>query len=94
MEEQQARGAVKDGEHFPQLEGCDAFEPTNNGGQLLGHGASVEARESQQKYKKTGLLSQRMAQKPGEFSDSVLLEDYGDIPTVASTEPLLEIFPG
>jgi hypothetical protein len=29
--------------------------------------------------KKTGLLSQRMTQKPGEFSDSVLLEDYGDI---------------
>jgi hypothetical protein len=44
--------------------------------------------------KKTGLLSQRMTQKPGEFSDSVLLEDYGDHPTPASTVQMLEIFPG
>jgi hypothetical protein len=44
-------------------------------------------------YKKTGLLSQRMTQKPGEFSDSVLLEDYGDIPTPPSTEAVLENFP-
>ena len=34
-----------------------------------------------------------MTQKPGEFSDSVLLEDYGDIPTSASTVPMLENFP-
>lgn len=45
-------------------------------------------------YKKTGLLSQGMTQKPGEFSDSVLLEDYGDIPTAVSTGLLLENFPG
>jgi len=35
-----------------------------------------------------------MTQKPGEFSDSVLLEDYGDHPTPASTVQMLEIYPG
>ena len=65
----------------------------NGSGCLVGRIPEVERPESL-KNKKTGLLSQRMTQKPGEFSDSVLLEDYGDHPTSVSTIQLLEIFPG
>lgn len=46
------------------------------------------------KKEKTGLLSQRMTQKPGEFSDSVLLEDYGDRSNFCQYYAVAGNFPG
>jgi hypothetical protein len=44
--------------------------------------------------KKTGLLSQGMTQKPGEFSDSVLLEDYVDRSNSRQYYAIAGNFPG
>jgi hypothetical protein len=43
---------------------------------LVAMTTQTEARDHCGRYKKTGFLSQRMTQEPGEFSNSVQLWDY------------------